>query len=702
MDLDTSIAYLKGVGPRRAKVLENKGIRTVEDLLYYLPFRYEDRTNVKPVSNLVPGETAAVLGTVVATQQYGSRMSKWRIFEVRVRDEFGDIVVGKWFRGGYLQSLFERGQTVALYGKIEIDDDQRSIAPYELSIVHPDYEILSSDDESESALHVGRVVPVYRAIGKVQKRAIRAMVWHALEAADLDDDPLPEPTRKRLGLPNRKRALSDAHFPPADTDQKTLEAYRTPAQFRLIFEEFFYLEVGLALKRRRAKSVQGIAFELNDRAREQIRKILPFRLTNAQRRVVREIAYDMERETPMNRLLQGDVGSGKTIVAMQAAVIALENGYQVAVMAPTEILAAQHLISFRKLLEPAGYVVVGLTGSYSQREKTKLKRLIREGIAHVAVGTHALISKDVEYKSLGLIVIDEQHRFGVVQRLELLRKGVHPDVLVMTATPIPRTLALTLYGDLDVSIIDELPPGRSPIITRQRTYAQVARVYAFIAQQVAEGRQAYIVCPLVEESELRETKAAVETHERLSTEVFPSLKVGLLHGRMKSAEKEEVMDAFNKGEIQILVSTTVVEVGVDVPNASVMVVEHAESFGLSQLHQLRGRVGRGAAQSYCILLTEDPSATATERIKTMERTQDGFEIADVDLKLRGPGEFFGTKQSGLPEFRVANLLRDKEALELARSEANGLVESGDKETLEPLVAFIQDRWQRRYGLVQVG
>ncbi len=702
MDLDTSIAYLKGVGPRRAKVFENKGIRTVEDLLYYLPFRYEDRTNVKPVSNLAPGETAAVIGKVVATQQYGSRLSKWRIFEVRVRDEFGDVVVGKWFRGAYLQTIFERGQTVALYGKIEIDNEQYSIPPYELSILHPDYEILSRDDESESALHVGRIVPVYRAIGKIQKRAIRSMVWRALETVELDEDPLPELTRKRLGLPMRKKALSDAHFPPADTEPKTLESYRTPAQFRLIFEEFFYLEVGLALKRRRARSVQGIAFELNDRARDQIRKILPFRLTNAQRRVVREIAYDMERETPMNRLLQGDVGSGKTIVAVQAAIIALENGYQVAVMAPTEILAAQHLISFRKLLEPVGYVVVGMTGSHGQREKTKLKRLISEGIAHLAVGTHALISKDVEYKSLGLIVIDEQHRFGVVQRLELLRKGAHPDVLVMTATPIPRTLSLTLYGDLDVSIIDELPPGRSPIITRQRPYARVDRVYSFVAQQVSEGRQAYIVCPLVEESELRETKAAVETHERLSKEVFPALKVGLLHGRMKSAEKEEVMDAFKDGEIQILVATTVVEVGVDVPNASVMVVEHAESFGLSQLHQLRGRVGRGSAQSYCILLTEEPSANATERLKTMERTQDGFEIADVDLKLRGPGEFFGTKQSGLPEFRVANLLRDKEALELARSEANGLVESGDKETLEPLVAYIQDRWQRRYGLVQVG
>ncbi len=697
VDLSTPITYLKGVGPQRGKVLEGKGILTVEDLLYYMPFRYEDRSNVKPISELAPGETATVVGTVTATQMYNPRHSRLRLFELRVRDQSGMAIVGKWFRGGYLEGIFERGQTVALYGKIEYDERTR-----EAAIVHPEFEVFRPDDP-EAALHLGRIVPIYRAIGKISTRAIRSLMARALEGVDQVSDPLPEPIRRRLGMPERFKALQEAHFPTPGTDMRALMAYRTPAQYRLIFEEFFYLECGLALKRRRAQAVQGIAFELNDQAREKIKRILPFKPTGAQKRVLGEIAHDMALAAPMNRLLQGDVGSGKTIVAVQAAIIAIENGCQVAVMAPTEILATQHFLSFQKLLSPIGYHVVDLTGSIRGVARNKRKRLIAEGVAHVVVGTHALISEDVDYKRLGLIVIDEQHRFGVMQRLGLLQKGEHPDVLVMTATPIPRTLSLTIYGDLDVSILDELPPGRSPITTRQREYDQIERVYSFIAKEVREGRQAYIVCPVIEESEAKAAKAALKTYEHLSENVFPDLQVGLLHGKLKTQEKEAAMDSFKRGETNVLVATTVVEVGVDVPNATVMMIEHAESFGLSQLHQLRGRVGRGAAKSYCILMTETLTETARERINTMERTQDGFEIAEKDLEIRGPGEFFGVKQSGLPEFRVANLLRDREALELARQEARALVDNpASPAGLKSLVEYIREKWQRRYGLVQVG
>lgn len=697
MDLDTAITYLKGVGPQRAKLFENKAIFTVEDLLYTMPFRYEDRSNLKAIADLAPGETATVIGEVIALGSFGSRRSKARLFEMRIRDASGGVLPAKWFRGDYLAQIFDVGQIVALYGKVEWNEWEDCI-----SMLHPEYEIFRPDDE-ESAIHLGRIAPIYRAIGKTSTKQIRTILWRALENVDTGDDPLPETVRKRLALPERRQALSETHFPPPKTDMRLLDAFRTPAQFRLAFEELFFLELGLALKRRKARTAPGIAFELNGRARDQIKRMLPFKPTGAQKRVLGEIAQDMAKPTPMNRLLQGDVGSGKTLVAVQAAVIAIENGYQVAIMAPTEILAQQHYYNLRKLLEPAGYVVAPLTGSFSKGEKTKLKRLLAEGIAHVAVGTHALITEDVEFQRLGLIVIDEQHRFGVMQRLGLLRKGVHPDVLVMTATPIPRTLALTVYGELDVSVIDELPPGRSPIVTRARTYDAAEKVYSFIAGEIRKGRQAYVVCPLVEESDLKTAKAAAETFEHLSKRVFPDLKVGLLHGRLPSSEKEAVMESFKNGETQILVSTTVIEVGVDVPNATVMMIEHAENFGLAQLHQLRGRVGRGSEQSYCILMTEKLTEAARERIRTMERTQDGFEIAETDLKLRGPGELFGTKQSGLPELRVANIVRDRELLELARSEATAFVENPpNREEVEKAVHYVRTRWQRRYGLVQVG
>jgi len=698
MDLHTAVMYLKGVGPHRAAALETKGITTVEDLLYYPPFRYEDRGNLKPIGELAPGEMATVVAEIASARVQRVTRSGLRIFEVRARDSSRHTLLCKWFRGDYLAGILTGGQRAAFYGKIEYDNYSG-----DLSMVHPEFEILSGADDPEAALHLGRIVPIYEAAGKISARQIRTLVDRALAQVDLSRDPLPERVRAALALPPRDQAVPEAHFPPPGSDLRALNAWRTPAQVRLVFEEFFYLECGLALKRRNARAVEGIAFELKDSARQKIRAMLPFKPTGAQKRVLKEIAGDMSRPHPMHRLLQGDVGSGKTIVALEAAVIALENGYQAAIMAPTEILATQHYLYSRRILDQAGYVVGLLTGSLSAREKDKLRQLIVEGIIHVAVGTHALIEGQVEFHNLGLVIIDEQHRFGVMQRLKLLQKGKTPDVLVMTATPIPRTLALTLYGDLDVSVIDELPPGRRPIETRHFTEDQIELVWSFARLQVEAGRQAYVVYPVIEESETRAIKAAEKMHAQLQQVVFRSFTVGLLHGRLAASEKDAIMQDFKAGRIQILVATTVIEVGVDVPNATVMVIEQAESFGLAQLHQLRGRVGRGADQSYCLLVTGRGTEAARERIRTLRDTTDGFRIAEMDLRLRGPGEFFGTRQSGLPAFRVANLLRDREVLEMARAEAVRFVENPPSvEELRALVGYIRDSWQRRYGLVLVG
>ncbi|MGO9898028.1 MAG: ATP-dependent DNA helicase RecG [Bryobacteraceae bacterium] len=701
MDLSTPLAYVKGIGPARAAMLEAKGLTAVEDLLGYVPFRYEDRSNVKTIAQLAPGEMATVMAEVVSSMASGFRRRKLGLFEARFSDASRAILVGKWFHGDYLAKVLSDGLRVALFGKVEFDSYTG-----ELQMLHPEFEILSEDGEGgeagESALHVGRVVPIYEATGKLTTRALRTLIDRVLAELAPLDDPLPRFLLERLGMPDRWTAIRQTHFPPVDSDLRLLNTFRTQAQFRLIFEEFFWLECGVALKRAKARTLPGIAFALDDRVRERIKTMLPFKPTGAQRRVIQEIANDMKQPRPMNRLLQGDVGSGKTIVAAEAAVIAIENGYQVAVLAPTEILAAQHAVYFKQILSKLGYVTLLLTGSFTGREKTQLKKLLAEGLAHVAVGTHALLQKDVEFHKLGLAIIDEQHRFGVLQRLGMVQKGVHPDVLVMTATPIPRTLSMTLYGDLDVSVIDELPPGRKPIITRHATADTVEQVYSFLKRQVAEGRQAYVVYPVIEESESQAMKAAQQMYEHLSRVVFPDLAIGLMHGRLGGDEKEAVMQQFKQGHTQVLVSTTVIEVGMDVPNASVMVVEQAERFGLAQLHQLRGRVGRGAAQSYCILVTEKMNDAARERIRTLVDSTDGFYIAEMDLKLRGPGEFFGTKQSGLPSLRVANLLRDTEILEIARREAVSFVGGTPGEELRAAVAYIRDHWQRRYGLVMVG
>ncbi len=682
-------------------MLETKGLLTVEDLLGYAPFRYEDRSNVKPIAQLAPGEVATVIAEVKSTKLTGFRGRNLGLVETIFTDGSRETLRAKWFRpnGGYLADKFTPGLKVALFGKIELDNYTG-----DLLMMNPEDEVIGGDDsEGDIGLHTGRIVPIYEAAGKVTTRVLRSLLDRILASIEPLEDHLPPVIRERLKLPDQWTAIRALHFPGSGTDLRLLNAFRTPAHWRMIFEEFFWLECGLTLKRAKARVQPGIAFELTDRVREKIKGMLPFKPTGAQKRVLKEISVDMQAPHPMSRLLQGDVGSGKTLVAAEAAVIAIENGYQVGVLAPTEILASQHYLYFKNLFQKMGYVVVLLTGSSTAREKMQIKKLISEGLVHLAIGTHALIEEDVEWKNLGLAIVDEQHRFGVMQRLRLTSKGKHPDVLVMTATPIPRTLALTIYGDLDVSVIDEMPPGRKTIITKHVTEDDVERVYSFLKKEVLQGRQAYVVYPIIEESETQAIKAAQQMYRHLSEIVFPDLAVGLLHGRLKTEEKETVMEAFRRGEIKILVSTTVIEVGVDVPNATVMLIEQAERFGLAQLHQLRGRVGRGADQSYCVLVTGKLNETGRERIRTMVDSSDGFYIAEMDLRLRGPGEFFGTKQSGLPALRIANIIRDQDVLEIARSEAQAFIENPpSEEALRRAVTYIREHWQRKYGLVQVG
>ena len=694
--------YIKGVGPVRAQMLEAKGLATIEDVLAHAPFRYEDRRNVKTIGQLAVGEMATVMAEVRSSKSTKFRKSKVGMFEATFGDASAISLVGKWFHGAYLEDVLKPGLRVALFGKVEFDSYNGAIA-----MMHPEFEILQAEEDDSAGLHTGRIVPVYEAAGKVTTRVMRMIIHRILGELPPLEDPLPREILERLKLPDRWTALQEMHFPSGGTDVRLLNAFRSPAQFRAIFEEFFWLECGLALKKNKARVQPGIGFQLTDRVREQIKAMLPFRPTGAQKRVLGEIASDMAKPHPMYRLLQGDVGSGKTLVAAETAIIAVENGYQVAVLAPTEILATQHYLYFKQLFQKLGYTVGLLTGSLSAKDKASWKKLLHAGLIPVMVGTHALLEDDVKFQRLGLAIVDEQHRFGVEQRMALVGKAaMAPDVLVMTATPIPRTLALTIYGDLDVSVIDELPPGRKPILTKHVTEDRVESAYSFMKQQIDLGRQAYVVYPVIEESETQAMKAAEKMHQHLAEIVFPDVAVALLHGKMAPDDKERVMEQFKKGESKILVSTTVIEVGVDVPNATVMVVEQAERFGLAQLHQLRGRVGRGGEQSYCILVTGKLSDTGRERIRTLVESNDGFYIAEMDLQLRGPGEFFGTKQSGLPALRIGSIIRDKEILEVARSEATTFIgDTSDDERRDEVkraVAYIRDHWQRRYGLIQIG
>jgi ATP-dependent DNA helicase RecG len=673
---------------------------TVEDLLHYLPMRYEDRSNLARTSQLQDGETASVevmvrVGGIVPLK--GGRLKMYEFIATDGEQQ----VRAFWWNQVYLNKVFQRGARVILYGEWKWN---RYKAVFEVE--NPDYELMQEDDDDPvvAAIHTARRVPVYRKLGDYRTRQLRSIFHHVLANLEPEvPESLPEEVIARCSLIPRGEMLRRSHFPQEDATIESYNLARSPAHQRLIFEEFFWLAIALGIRRtERIKEPKGELIEINDRVRDAVRRILPFHPTNAQKRALKQIVDDMAGEEPMNRLLQGDVGSGKTIVAAQAMVVAVENGYQAALMVPTEILAEQHARNLKRITADTSYRVELLTGSLKVKEKRAIHAALAAGEIDIIVGTHAVIQEAVEFKKLGLAVIDEQHRFGVMQRAEIRRRGLNPDVLVMTATPIPRSLAMTVYGDLDVSVIDELPPGRTPVSTFVRGDDAREKIYEFIRDQIRKGRQTYVVYPIIEESEKLDLRNATEMYENLRAEVFPEFQVGLLHGRMKPAEKEEVMRAFIANETQLLVATTVIEVGVDVPNASVMLIEHAERFGLSQLHQLRGRVGRGATESFCILLAQfSKTKEARERLKIMEETTDGFKIAEKDLEIRGPGEVMGTRQSGIPAFRVANIVRDQKILEMARREADYMLgERGRTRETDRLIQHV--RSQPRYGLASVG
>ena len=695
---------------------------TVEDLLNYFPMRYEDRSNMMPIDELTDGLEASVelyarvAGGFQVGKNRGPKAPPLFIFEITGGDaeRTRKPVVVWWFISGkgaynivnYWTKRFERGTRFVAYGKWEWDSRKNTYSlrlnkPDELEILpnagdYDEFGLLKNlTDSSEiedsfgenveddliedsynpefAMIHVGRRVPVYRKLGTFQTKRLREIVFSVLQNLDKSTikETLPEDLCKRQNLISRASAIEEIHFPPEDSSISDYEMARSRAHLRLIFEEFFWVSFALQLKRgERTKEPKGTLIEINEKIRERLNALLPFTLTGAQERVVKRIFDDMQSEAPMNRLIQGDVGSGKTIVAFLAMFAAMENGYQTVLMAPTEILAEQHARNAKKIFNDSPYRVELLTGSLRAAEKRKVQKDVAAGEIHAVIGTHAVIQDAVEFERLGLAVVDEQHRFGVMQRAELRARGFNPDILVMTATPIPRSLAMTVYGDLDVSVIDELPPGRTPIKTVVVGEDKRDGVYKGIEREINLGRQVYIVYPLIDESEKMDLKAATKMFEELRDNIFPTLRVGLLHGKMKGAEKEEIMGRFVRGETNILISTTVIEVGVDVPNASLMIIEHAERFGLSQLHQLRGRVGRGAEQSFCVLLTGDKkTAVARERLGIMEETTDGFRIAEKDLEIRGQGEILGTRQSGVQTFKIGNIIRDLEILEKARQEA---------------------------------
>ncbi|MGI9066695.1 MAG: ATP-dependent DNA helicase RecG [Pyrinomonadaceae bacterium] len=720
---------------------------TVEDLLSYLPMRYEDRSNPARIRDLTEGIEASLelvvknAGGFEVRNRRSYGRSRLFIFEVVANDPdrtHQDVVVW-WFISGahahdivdYYKKRLTRGARFITFGKWDWDKrratfslrlnkpaDELEMLPSaetenaatDKSVENKTDDVVGLDavdggDPALAAIHVGRRVPIYRKLGEFSSKRVREIVHAALGLLPDSAIPetLPEDLRQRRKLIARADALRKIHFPSEETPLALYDQARSPAHLRLIFEDLFWVSMAISLKRgRRMKEPKGTSIKIDQPTKLRIASVLPFKLTDAQRRVVREIFRDLRSDAPMNRLLQGDVGSGKTIVALISMLATMENGYQTALMAPTEILAEQHARNIKRLLAKTPYRVELLTGSLRAAEKRALQSDLAAGEIHACIGTHAMIQEAVSFKNLGLAVIDEQHRFGVMQRAELRARGLNPDVLVMTATPIPRSLTMTIYGDLDVSVIDQMPPGRTPIETRILGEEQRVDAKKMISREVRAGRQVYVVYPLVEESEKIDLKNATQRYEYLRDTVFPKSSVGLMHGKMKTADKEEVMRRFVAGEIDILVSTTVIEVGVDVPNASVMVVEHAERFGLSQLHQLRGRVGRGAEKSYCVLLTSDKkTAVANERLGIMAKTNDGFLIAEKDLELRGPGELLGTKQSGLPEFRVANLVRDQQFLEGARKEAEFYLAKGDKsaETSKMIQRVKEDV---RFGLAAVG
>jgi ATP-dependent DNA helicase RecG len=695
--LAADIQSLRGVGPRMAQLLGRKGIKTLEDLFYFLPRRYEDRRVVQKILQARLGIRETIMGTVInASIRHYSRR---RAFEVVIDDGSGRLTA-KWFMGNptYLGNIFKLGVQVILTGDVHLFSSGKEM-------IHPDYEIL--DDEDTEMLNFKRIVPIYPETEGLHQKTLRRILMRALqESVRYVTSPIPEAICEKRTLVHIHDALRSVHFPEMDADAAAYNDMRSPAHRRLIYDEFFYFQLGLALKRKGRLLDQGIAFKTGGPVLQQFYATLPFSRTAAQTRVIDEIQTDMARPTVMHRLLQGDVGSGKTVVATAAMITACENGYQAALMAPTELLAQQHYATIQEWTKRLNLHTILLTGSRRTEKRHEIREEMSSGRADIIIGTHALIQDGVSYGNLGLVVIDEQHRFGVLQRATLRIKGATPDVLVMTATPIPRTLAMTVYGDLDVSVIDEAPPGKKPIKTKIFYESQRVQVYEAIRKELTKGRQIFIVYPLVTESEALDLKDATRMAQHLREDIFPDYHVGLIHGRLKAQEKDEVMAAFLRKQTDILVSTTVIEVGIDVPQASVMVIEHAERFGLSQLHQLRGRVGRGDLPAYCILLARHKgSREGRRRLRIMEETNDGFRIAEEDLAIRGPGEFMGIRQSGLPDFRVAHITRDGRILNEARTDAFALVESDpslDKPEHLVLREILLHRWRDRLNLAKTG
>jgi len=696
----TPIQYVKGVGPRLAKLFEKKGILTVEDALYFLPRCYEDRSDLKKISELKAGRKETGFGEILLSGVAYYRNKKKRVFEAVIGDGSGTITL-KWFHGNeiYLRDRFKKGRQLIFSGEVRWFNSQREIH-------HPDVEIVEEDIEKDY-LNFKRIVPIYSETEGLYQRTLRRLMKTILDGyADELSSPMPPEIVERQDLIDFSEAFRRVHFPPEGESIEVLNLQRSDGHRRIIFDEFFFLELGMGLKKRGVALETGISFRTKGDLSQRLLNQLSFQLTRAQERVLTEIKEDLEKPHPMNRLIQGDVGSGKTIVALITCLYVVECGYQAAIMAPTEVLAEQHFLNLHRWLEPLGIKAALLTSNVKGSEREDLYQRIKNGDVQLVIGTHAVIQEAVEFHRLGLAIIDEQHKFGVVQRGLLKKKGGNPDVLVMTATPIPRTLAMTIYGDLDVSIIDEMPPGRMPVETKVFPESARAKVYRIVEEEVRKGRQAFVVYPLVEESEKLDLRDATRMAQHLQKEVFPDFRIGLLHGRMKSDEKEAIMMEFKEGRIQILVATTVIEVGIDIPNASAMVVEHAERFGLSQLHQLRGRIGRGRYPSRCILLAQYRSSEeAKGRLRAMEKTTDGFKIAEEDLALRGPGEFFGIRQSGLPDFRVAHIIRDTPILIEARKEAFRLIQE-DPEMVHPSHAGVKDilikRWKGKMELATIG
>ncbi|MEW6215440.1 MAG: ATP-dependent DNA helicase RecG [Nitrospirota bacterium] len=698
---DFQIQYIKGVGPQRARLLSRLGIKTVKDALYYLPYRYEDRSNIRKISDLRYGNVETVSGKVISAEVIRLQGRNLKIFELTVNDGSG-LLKGKWFNQPFMKKNFKVGHEVLLCGTVKRN-------PYwgiGFEMDNPEYEIISNvvatRSRDDSLIHTNRVVPVYRVTSGLSVRQIRSIMFNLINTCIKDVyDPIPMEILRKNGLPGLSESLSQVHFPDTGVDIGFLNRGVSEFHRRLSFDELFMLELGLAVMKRGSILEKGIAFNPvpNLSGLKRLIEMLPFRLTRAQERVFSDILRDLKMPHPMNRLIQGDVGCGKTVIALMAMTVVAECGYQSALMAPTEILAEQHYINIHRMVEDLGLKICLLTGSKKDRPLSE----IASGEIDIVVGTHALIQEGVIFKNLGLVVIDEQHRFGVMQRALLRKKAINPDVLVMTATPIPRTLALTLYGDLDYSVIDELPPDRRPVTTLLFNPGQKDYIYRLIREEVKKGRQVYVVYPIIEESEKTDLRSAIRGKNAFE-KFFPEFKVGLLHGRMKAQEREEIMSFFKQGEIDILVSTTVIEVGVDVPNATLMLIIHAERFGLAQLHQLRGRVGRGSHRSYCMLVAYEPyGEEARKRLGIMARSNDGFRIAEEDLNIRGPGEFFGTRQSGMPDLRIANIVRDARLLDVARREAFSLIVGDpDLKGLPVLRKSLERFWEGKVELFKTG